>query len=339
MLLLVLYVPTAGLLIGASNIAFPWTTIVYAVILFIVAPLVISACIRAYVVSTYGEEFLTERIVKPFKPVTIVALLLTLVVIFIFQGTNIGNKPLQIVLIAIPICIQCVLNWAICYYCGYMSCIPHSRLAPASMIATSNFFELAVAVAISVYGLDSGAALATVVGVLVEVPVMLALASACNRLKPRLDSRCDSCEEVCDWSNQMSKPCAYRKLRNNDDSCNTNNNNSTSNEECTGVECTSDVHFNEPFVKNKQTSVTIYHNPECETSCNVLEYLREARLDVVVVEYLQVGWTRDQLNQLFTYNPEWISEFHKNKSNEKNFTNTIIYDINFNVVWTNQCVS
>jgi ACR3 family arsenite transporter len=138
--------------------------------------------------------------VASFKPVTIAALLATLVLIFVFQGQRIGQKPLDIVLLAIPITIQCCLNFGIAYAAGFASCIPHERTAPASLIATSNFFELAVAVAISVYGLDSGAALATVVGVLVEVPVMLSLVWVCGKLRPALERRCGVCAEVCGWS-------------------------------------------------------------------------------------------------------------------------------------------
>ena len=124
-----------------------------------------------------------------FKPLTIVALLATLLLIFIFQGKNIGTKPLDIVLLCFPIIIQVVFNFVLTYAVGYWTCMPHDRLAPASLIATSNFFEMAVAAAISIYGLHSGAALATVVGVLVEVPVMLALVSVCNYLRPALEAR------------------------------------------------------------------------------------------------------------------------------------------------------
>lgn len=283
LLMLAFYVPTAVMLIGVSNIELPWLTIIYAVLLFIVAPLVLAVVTRSVVISKYGEQFLLDRVIAPIKPFTVLALLATLVLIFIFQGQTIGDKPLQIVLIAIPIIIQCVLNWAVCYYAGYKSCIPHKRLAPASMIATSNFFELAVAVAISVYGLQSGAALATVVGVLVEVPVMLVLTHACNYLKPSLDARCANCPEICDWANAASaglptccqgqqqqsvalKPSSFEAL------------------------ATSDI---------PTLSVTIYHNPGCETSCNALKHLRDQGHVTRVVEYLEAGWTREQLLDLF----------------------------------------
>jgi ACR3 family arsenite transporter len=196
LLMLALYTPTVMLLLGVSSIPLPYATIVIAVVLFIVAPLIISAGIRHFI-TKYGGLGALDRVIARFKPVTIIALLATLVLIFIFQGQKIGNKPLDIVLVAVPIIMQTVLNFCICYSLGYATCIEHVRLGPASLIATSNFFELAVAVAISVYGLQSGAALATVVGVLVEVPVMLALVKVCNWLRPTLDKRIDTCD--CSW--------------------------------------------------------------------------------------------------------------------------------------------
>jgi ACR3 family arsenite transporter len=189
LLMLVLYVPTAVLLIGVSDIELPWETIVLAVVLFIVAPLVIAAVVRVAVLRLRGEAFLRDKVVAPFKPLTIVALLAVLVLIFIFQGRTIAEKPLHILLLAVPIILQVLFNFVVTYFIGYRACIEHEKLGPASLIATSNFFELAVAVAISVYGLDSGAALATVVGVLVEVPVMLGLVHVCNYLRPRLERR------------------------------------------------------------------------------------------------------------------------------------------------------
>ncbi|CAE8708302.1 unnamed protein product [Polarella glacialis] len=205
LLMLFLYVPTAVLLIGASNIALPWETIILAVVLFLVVPLMISAGIRSVVVRNYGEKFLQDRVVAPCAPLTKAGLLAMLVLIFIFQGKQIGNKPLDIVLLAVPIVIQVVVTFGITYVFGYFTCMPHSRLGPAALIATSNFFELAVAVAISAYGVDSGAALATVVGVLVEVPVMLALVKFCNRMKPRLDAKCTGCDVNCARSRDMGE--------------------------------------------------------------------------------------------------------------------------------------
>lgn len=202
LLMLGLYVPICAALIGATNLAMPWDTIAIAVALFIAAPLFIAAVIRAVVLRRPNGKAELDRAMGVFKPVTIVALLLTLVLIFIFQGRVIGERPLHIVLLAIPITIQTVLNFLWTYAFGFATCMPHERLAPAALIATSNFFELAVAAAISIYGLGSGAALATVVGVLVEVPVMLALVWVCNKLRPTLERRIARCEEVCAWANK-----------------------------------------------------------------------------------------------------------------------------------------
>jgi ACR3 family arsenite transporter len=214
LLLLVLYVPTAGLLLGVSNISLPWDVIALSVTLFIVAPLALAAALRTLILRTRGEAFLRDRVVEPFKPVTMAALLGTLVLVFIFQGRTIGEKPLPIVLLVVPIMLQTVIIFGITYAAGYFSCMDHKRLAPAAMIATSNFFELAVAVAISLYGLDSGAALATVVGVLVEVPVMLLLVRLCMWMKPALERRAARCDEVCPWAKtagaQLAAGCAGR---------------------------------------------------------------------------------------------------------------------------------
>jgi len=204
LLMLALYVPTACLLIGASRIALPWLTIIISVALFIVVPLAAAAAARALVLRVRDEAWLKTHILDRAKPACIAALLGTLVLIFVFQGAKIGAHPLDILLLALPIVCQCALLWALCYAAGWATCVPHERLAPASLIATSNFFELTVAVAISVYGLDSGAALATVVGVLVEVPAMLCLVYICNFWKPALDARCRDCATVCPAANRIS---------------------------------------------------------------------------------------------------------------------------------------
>lgn len=207
-IMLALYVPICRGLIGASHISLPWGTIILAVTLFIIAPVIISSLVRWFVVSRWGEDFLLNRVLAPFKHVTVLALLATLVLIFTFQGKKISQHPLDILLLAVPIIIQSVGLWALSYSVGWAVCIPHSRNAPASLIATSNFFELAVAVAISVYGLDSGAALATVVGVLVEVPVMLTLCRVCVALGPKLTARCDACEDICPGPARLGKAVA-----------------------------------------------------------------------------------------------------------------------------------
>ena len=204
LIMLALYVPTACLLIGASNIALPWVTIIISVVLFIVVPLAAAAAARFAVLRVRDEAWLKSRVIDRAKPACIAALLGTLVLIFVFQGAKIAAHPLDILLLAVPIVCQCALLWAMCYAAGWATCVPHARLAPASLIATSNFFELAVAVAISVYGLDSGAALATVVGVLVEVPAMLCLVYVCRWWKPALDARCAACATVCPAAERIS---------------------------------------------------------------------------------------------------------------------------------------
>jgi ACR3 family arsenite transporter len=196
-LMLALYVPICGLLIGASNIALPWDTIAVSVALFILAPLALATSVRVAVLHFRDEAYLLQRVVAPIKPLTTIALLATLILIFIFQGATLGTKTADIFLVAVPILIQSFALWGVCYAIAFYSCIPHERAGPASLIATSNFFELAVAVAISIYGPASGAALATVVGVLVEVPAMLFFVNVCNALKPVLDARCAACDDIC----------------------------------------------------------------------------------------------------------------------------------------------
>ena len=195
--MLALYVPICGLLIGATSIALPWATIAASVGFFILAPLLLAVATRAAVLRVRDEAFLLQRVVAPIKPLTTVALLATLVVIFIFQGARIAGNVADIFMLCVPILIQCVLMWAACYAAAFAMCVPHERAAPASLIATSNFFELAVAVAVALFGPGSGAALASVVGVLVEVPIMLLFTHICNALRPRLDARCASCDDVC----------------------------------------------------------------------------------------------------------------------------------------------
>jgi ACR3 family arsenite transporter len=197
LLMLALYVPICGLLIGSTSIALPWATIAASVAFFVLGPLLLAAGVRWAVLRARDEKFLLERVVAPIKPLTTVALLATLVIIFVFQGARIRDNVADVFLLAVPILIQCVLLWALCYGVAFAMCIPHERAGPASLIATSNFFELAVAVAVAIYGPGSGAALATVVGVLVEVPIMLLFTKVVNALKPRLDARCAACDETC----------------------------------------------------------------------------------------------------------------------------------------------
>lgn len=195
-LVLVLYLPTMLLLLNASSIPIPYDTIAVSVGLFIVAPLIMAILVRQLSLK-YGGVARLNAVIEWFKPVTTIGLLATLVLIFIYQGRTIGNKPLHILLIAIPLTIQTGAIFALTYSLGYMMCMDSNVLAPAALISTSNFFELAVAIAISVYGADSGASLATVVGVLVEVPTMLVLVEVCKHLEPFAVARGLSCDTKC----------------------------------------------------------------------------------------------------------------------------------------------
>lgn len=194
--MLVLYLPTMLLLLQASSIPLPYETIAVSVGFFIVIPLILAIAVRKCLLQ-YGGNDLLEKTIQTLKPVCPIGLLATLVLIFIYQGETIGNKPLHILLIIIPLSIQTFAIFGLTFWMGYMVCMDYSVLCPASLISTSNFFELAVAIAISIYGPQSGASLATVVGVLVEVPTMLFLVKVCKYLQPALQKRCNSCDEKC----------------------------------------------------------------------------------------------------------------------------------------------
>lgn len=183
LILLVGFAPIVAVLLGVSNVVVPMDTLLLSVVLFIVIPLVAGYISRQYVIKNKGIEYFENVFLKKFSNITIIGLLLTLVIIFSFQGETIINNPLHILLIAIPLTIQTFFIFAIAYGWAKLWKLPHNIAAPAGMIGASNFFELAVAVAISLFGLTSGAALATVVGVLVEVPVMLALVGIANRTR------------------------------------------------------------------------------------------------------------------------------------------------------------
>ncbi|QPG05508.1 ACR3 family arsenite efflux transporter [Salinimonas marina] len=175
------FAPLAGLLLGVSDITVPWNTLVLSVVLYVLLPLIAGAITRKIMLRK-SEKALSNLIDK-LKPLSITGLLATLVLLFSFQANTILEKPQSIVLIAIPLLIQTYGIFAIAYYFAKRMGLSHDIAAPACMISTSNFFELAVAVAISLFGLHSGAALATVVGVLVEVPVMLSLVWFANRTR------------------------------------------------------------------------------------------------------------------------------------------------------------
>ena len=184
LVLLVAFVPTTAFLLGVSGVAIPWGTLVLSVVLFIVIPLVAGSVSRRFVVARKGKHYFQDVFIHKFDKVTQAGLLLTLVILFSFQGKLILGNPLHIVLIAVPLVLQTFLIFFIAFKWAKAWRLPHSISAPAGLIGASNFFELAVAVAISLFGLNSGAALATVVGVLVEVPVMLVLVKIANRQRP-----------------------------------------------------------------------------------------------------------------------------------------------------------
>lgn len=181
LILLVAFVPIVGFLLGIGGIAIPWDTLVLSVVLFVVIPLLAGIIVRISVIKRKGEEYFKNRFINKFGPITTIGLLLTLIILFSFQGKTILSNPLHIVLIAVPLIIQTFVIFFIAFGWAKAWKLPQNIAAPAALIGASNFFELAVAVAISLFGLNSGAALATVVGVLVEVPVMLTLVRIANR--------------------------------------------------------------------------------------------------------------------------------------------------------------
>jgi len=183
LIILVAFAPIVAFLLGVGDVIVPFNTLILSTVLFVVIPLALGYLTRTLVVKNKGMDYFENTFLKKFDNITIIGLLLTLVIIFSFQGDIILNNPLHILLIAIPLTIQTFLIFAIAYGWAKLWKLPHSVAAPAGMIGASNFFELAVAVAISLFGLQSGAALATVVGVLVEVPVMLALVKIANKTR------------------------------------------------------------------------------------------------------------------------------------------------------------
>ncbi|ALS99447.1 ACR3 family arsenite efflux transporter [Lacimicrobium alkaliphilum] len=180
------FAPISAFLLGLSDIQVPWETLLLSVVLYVVLPLVAGALTRKRL-DKGNDHSRIEDFVNQLKPWSIIGLLATVVLLFGFQAGTIINKPMIILLIAIPLLIQTYGIFAIAYFAAKKLKLPHNVAAPACMIGTSNFFELAVAVAISLFGLHSGAALATVVGVLVEVPVMLSLVWFANRTRHWFD--------------------------------------------------------------------------------------------------------------------------------------------------------
>jgi ACR3 family arsenite transporter len=183
LIILIAFTPIVAFLLGVGGVTIPWGTLILSVVLFVVIPLAGGAITRNTVTKKHGRDYFEKSFIPKFGNVTITGLLLTLVIIFSFQGDVILNNPLHIVLIAIPLIIQTFLIFFIAYLASKAMKLPHDVAAPAGMIGASNFFELAVAVAISLFGTTSPAALATIVGVLTEVPVMLILVRIANNTK------------------------------------------------------------------------------------------------------------------------------------------------------------
>ena len=195
LVILVLFIPIVALLLGVGGITVPYATLFLSVVLFVVIPLVGGALTRRGLIRSHGQEWYDHVFLPKWQPITVVALLATLLVIFSFQGETITSNWVNILLIALPLILQTYLI----FWIGYGMCkvvkVPYRIAAPAAMIGASNFFELAVAVAISLWGVNSGAALATTVGVLTEVPVMLTLVAIAKKTKhwfpdPRTSDEC-----------------------------------------------------------------------------------------------------------------------------------------------------
>ncbi|GAA0578304.1 ACR3 family arsenite efflux transporter [Halomonas salifodinae] len=188
LIMLFAFAPIVVLLLGISDIRVPWDTVALSVVLYIVIPLAAGYLTRRSLIKRHGLEWYDTVFMKRLGPVTPIGLIITLVLLFAFQGEVILEAPLHIVLIAIPLILQTVLIFFIAYGWAKAWKVPHNVAAPGAMIGASNFFELAVAAAIALFGLQSGAALATVVGVLVEVPLMLALVRIANQTRHHFPS-------------------------------------------------------------------------------------------------------------------------------------------------------
>jgi ACR3 family arsenite transporter len=183
LILLVAFVPIVQLLLGITDFQIPYGVLVTSVVTFVVIPLVAGYLTNRWLIHKKGEEWFQNTFLPKLKPMSIFALLTTLILLFAFQGEQILRQPLMIVLIAIPLTIQTYFIFFLTWFSGRVLKVPYHVCAPGAMIGASNFFELAVAVAISLFGLNSGAALVTVVGVLIEVPIMLSLVQIAKRWK------------------------------------------------------------------------------------------------------------------------------------------------------------
>src|SRR5574344_1880888 len=188
LIILIAFTPIVALLLGIGGITIPWNTLLFSIFLFVLIPLIGGILTRKIMINKKGLTYFNQKFIPKFNNFTIAGLLLTLIIIFSFQGKIILKNPLHIILIAIPLTIQTYLIFFIAYLVSKKLKLTHDIASPAGMIGASNFFELAVAVAIALFGTTSPAALATVVGVLVEVPIMLHLLKIANRTAPSLHS-------------------------------------------------------------------------------------------------------------------------------------------------------
>ena len=185
LIILVAFAPIVAFLLGIGGVEIPYFTLLLSVVLFVVLPLLAGIVTRRSVIARKGQEYFERVFIHKFDKLTTIGLLLTLIILFSFQGQTILNNPLHIILIAVPLTLQTFIIFAFAYGWSFLWRLPHEVAAPAGMIGASNFFELAVAVAISLFGLQSGAALATTVGVLTEVPIMLTLVRIANSTRLR----------------------------------------------------------------------------------------------------------------------------------------------------------
>jgi ACR3 family arsenite transporter len=190
LVMLAAFAPIVTFLVtGASGLQVPFGVLLYSVLIFVVIPLALGSLSRAWAIRARGAAWFTERFLPVFHPVTVMALLATLVLIFAFQAENITTRAFHVVLIAVPILIQVYFNASLTYGLMRLFHVEYAVAAPGALSGATNFFELAVATAIALYGPGSGAALATVVGVLVEVPVMLSVCHVCLRTRHWYEGR------------------------------------------------------------------------------------------------------------------------------------------------------
>ena len=183
LIILIAFTPIVAFLLGVGGIAIPWDTLILSVVLFVVIPLSAGIATRVWMIKHKGMAYFEQHFIPKFNNITMIGLLLTLIIIFSFQGEVILSNIVHILLIAIPLILQTFLIFFIAYSACKLLRLPHDIAAPAGMIGASNFFELAVAVAISLFGATSPVAMATIVGVLVEVPVMLTLVRIANKTR------------------------------------------------------------------------------------------------------------------------------------------------------------